>query len=88
MEKDNKIINTRNEIGKRKIQEVINKYSIEILKNIKQNPEILPYLLDNMELIEEEFEEILFSNQITNITIYYEMLSQIKNLTKYNYKVR
>lgn len=82
MKQEDELIETRNEEGKRIIKEVTNSYSIKILKEIKQNPSILPYLLERMELIEEEFEECLFGDEQANITVYYEMISIINSLTK------
>lgn len=78
----NKINNTRNEQGKSIIKEVRSNYLSEILKEIKQNPNIYSYLQEEMGLIEEEFYEYLFGDELANITVYSEMKVLIKKLDK------
>lgn len=64
--------------GKKQLQEVLNKYSKSIIEAIEENPDILPSLLESLEMTPEELFDKLMNNS-ENITFYDNALTYVKN---------
>lgn len=55
-----------------------------ITKELEKNPQILPEILDELEITELEFLDYISGNSQANITLYDQTLTLIKTKTKKN----
>ena len=78
----NKIL--RNIEGKRLLEKTFLEYSIKIIKELEKNPQILPEILDELEITELEFLDYISGKSQANITLYDQTLTLIKTKTKKN----
>lgn len=65
-----------------KIEEAKKELAIIILNKIKIEPDLLPYILKNMQINEEQFREYIAFKEDQNISFYYEIVMLIKNIVK------
>ena len=63
--------------GKKLLEETLMKYSMSIINEIEKNPEVLPELLEELDVDQETFIDRLQNNS-GNITFYDETLSLVK----------
>lgn len=72
----------KNAEGKRLLEKNRLDYSKEIINILKDDPQILSELLEQLELTEQDFYEYLSGDKKGNITLYDETLNQVTHLTK------
>lgn len=68
--------------GKRLLEKTLLEYSKEIIKVLEEQPEILPELLEILQISEEDFFEYLSGDKKANITLYDQTLCLVKKKTK------
>ena len=66
----------KNAKGKRLLEKTILDYSLEIIDKIKENPEIIDMLLENLQITREDLYKYLSGVYNANITFYDEALSE------------
>lgn len=74
--------NLKNANGKRLLEKTRLEYSKEIIAVIQTNPQILPELLEYLDLTEEEFYSYISGDTQGNIALYDTALTQGINLNK------
>ena len=72
----------KNVQGKTLLAKTQLEYSKLILESIQKKPELLNYLLDSLEIAEEDFLSIISTEKKENITFYEQTLQLIKNKQK------
>lgn len=80
-QKQNELKNAR---GKRLLEKTFLEYSLEIIRELEQNPMILPQILDELEITEIEFMEYISGKNSANITMYDQALTLVKRKNKDN----
>ena len=79
MENKNIIKKTlKNAEGKRLLEKTILNYSFEIIKEIKNNPQIFNNILNELEVTDEEFMKYISGEEKNNISFYDQTLKLIK----------
>lgn len=68
--------------GKRLLEKTKLEYSQSIIAELSNYPEIINEVIDNLDLIEEDFYDYLSGDKSTNITFYDEALTVIKEKIK------
>ena len=71
----------RNAKGKRLYEKTILEYSREIILELENAPSLLPDLLKELELDEDDFFSYISGNQQANITLYDQTLCLIRKKT-------
>lgn len=69
----------KNAQGKALLTKTQLEYSKLIIEKIQQNPELLDYLLESLEIQEEDFLAIISTDKKENITFYEQTLQLIKD---------
>ena len=68
--------------GKRLLEKNKLEYSKQIINLLQNQPQILPELIEQLELTEKDLFELLSGDKKGNITLYNETLKEAYNLTK------
>lgn len=72
----------KNADGKRLLEKTMLEYSREIIIELKDSPELLPQVLNELEISEDDFFEAICGEKKKNITFYDETLTLTKRKTK------
>lgn len=72
----------KNIAGKRLLEKTKLEYSQSIIAELSKYPEIINEVIDNLDLVEEDFYDYLSGTKSTNITFYDEALSVAKEKIK------
>lgn len=72
----------KNAKGKRLLEKTKLEYSKEIILQIEKNPTILPEILNELEITQEDFFNYLSGEYNTNITLYDQALLTTKEKNK------
>lgn len=75
-------IKLKNIAGKRLLEKTKLEYSQSIIAELSKYPEIINEVIDNLDLVEEDFYDYLSGTKSTNITFYDEALSVAKEKIK------
>lgn len=68
--------------GKRIIEKIYLEYSKEIILELEKNPNILPLLLHEIEVTEEDFFQYISGETKANITFYDQTLTEVNKKSK------
>ena len=83
MNQNQKILRAlKNAEGKRLLEKNRLEYSKEIINILKDDPQILSELLEQLELTEQDFYKYISGDKNGNITLYDETLNQVTHLTR------
>ena len=72
----------KNAKGKRLLQKNMLEYSKEIITSLENNPKLLPQIIDELEITEEDFFAYISGEKNANITLYDQTLTLVKTKTK------
>jgi formylmethanofuran dehydrogenase subunit E-like metal-binding protein len=73
----------KNSEGKRMLEKTYLNYSMEIIKKITQNPQLLNELLEELEISETDFINYISGEKKANITFYDQTLKSINKKIDY-----
>ena len=78
-EKNKRIKELNNILGKRKLEETKLNYSKEITNELKKNPDLINEIIEKLGVTQEDLYKYLSGEELANISIYDEAYLLVKN---------